>query len=292
MPLLPAPTFVHLTSGCKVNLFLRVGERLPSGYHNLETLFIPLPRPCDTLDVIPAPKGLRVVCDNPAVDPLKNTLTKAYETYTAARPLLTGFQVTLHKNVPIGGGLGGGSANAAALLSYMQTQPARDNRPPLTQEELMALGKNIGADVPFFLTTGCQQATGIGEKLTPCPNPFADHFLLLVCPAVPISTAWAFTELSLLRKKNEQNPQNDLTCSGHQDSNTSSQAGSFQNDFEEVVFKAHPELKRIKESLFKGGAEIALLSGTGACLFGIFKKEDFAQKVMDKTSHTVYLVKL
>ncbi len=283
---------VQLTSGCKINLYLRVGQKRPSGYHDLDTLFVPLSHPCDEMTITSKPQGFKLLCDNKAVDPINNTLSKAFTKYTQSRPLTTGLSVELTKRVPIGGGLGGGSANAAALLKYMQTLPAQNAMPPLSAEKLGVIATSIGADVPFFLAEGCQLARGIGEKLSPCENPFQGYFLLLICPQIPISTAWAFAELSALREKKEVFLSNNLTCSAHHDSNTSSQARAYINDFEEVVYKAHPELKRIKENLLQNGAEVALLSGTGASLFGIFKKEDFAQKVIDKTVHSVYLVKL
>lgn len=278
---------MQLTSGCKVNLYLRIGELLPSGYHPLETVFIPLPTPCDILTVKALPSGFQVVCNHPHIDPLNNTLTKAFSLYTSHRPLLQGVQVNLQKHVPMGGGLGGGSANAAVLLEYLQSLPA--NTPPLPHDTLMSIAAQVGADVPFFLTRGWQKATGIGEVLAPYSHSFAGYCLVLICPEIPVSTAWAFKELDSLRKINTKKQSNHLTTPTHHDSTSSSQAGSFQNDFEEVVFKAHPELKKVKELLLHHGAEIALMSGTGSSLFGIFKKADFAQKFMDKCLYKVYL---
>ena len=146
----------QLTSGCKVNLFLRVGEKLPSGYHNLETLFVPLNQPCDTLTVSNQGHGFTLTCNSPSVNLAKNTLSKVFDLYSKERPLSTGLRVDLTKKVPIGGGLGGGSANAAVLLKHMQSLPAENDAPPLPQGKLNNIATAVGADVPFFLTEGCE----------------------------------------------------------------------------------------------------------------------------------------
>lgn len=257
-----------------------------------------LSSPCDHLYVTPggsgivAGQGITVSCGDPRVNPANNTLTRAFTAYISMRPLCHDIHVTLEKNIPIGGGLGGGSANAAALLNYLQTLPSTAGTAPLSYEKLVTLASTVGADVPFFLKGGFQRASGIGDILSPCENPFPDHFLVLVCPEATVSTAWAFSELDRQREKNKKKSSVCLTSSLHKGSKFSSLSESFQNDFESVVLQELPEIGRIKTSLEEAGANLALLSGTGSSLFGIFKNFDSAKKFMDKCSYKVYLHRL
>ncbi len=300
-----APLTRTITTGCKINLYLRIFDALPHGYHQLETLFIPLRTPSDTLTITAAHEhapaetgqpacfgGVCVTCSQADISPTDNTLTKAYTAYAKATGFSPPLHVHLHKEVPHGAGLGGGSANAAGLLGYLQEMYAAAGGIPLTSERLKALAATVGADVPFFLGSTPALATGIGDILTPCSHPYTGWHLVLVCPNIHISTAWAFTALDEFRRENVFSDKNCLTSSGHQATSSFAHGVQEGNDFEQIVFPAYPEIFALCEKLKEEGAQVAQLTGSGASLFGLFKKQEIAEKAagkLDSLAGKVYL---
>ncbi len=265
----------ELRTGGKINVFLRITGRRDDGYHDLRTLFMPLPEPVDTLRLRPAPgEGFALRCAEPGIDPLRNTLTKAYQRYAEASGFAPALDAELIKGIPHGAGLGGGSADAALLLNWLQSRAPR----PLTAGDLTALAARVGADVPFFLNPRPSLAEGVGERLTPCEPDLGDPAVVLLCPDTRIATAWAFkawddwngrigTPPALLRLP--------LTADPKADKNHGSclpRPLCVENDFEPVVFTAWPELARLKARLLREGACAAGLSGSGSSLFGLFRE--------------------
>ena len=281
--------FVHkktVITGCKINYSLWVLDTLETGYHSIETIFVPLSAPADALTIeYESPKtfqgnckgSIAITCPRPGLDQKKNTLTDAHSVYCNTHPLPHDLTVRMYKNVPIGGGLGGGSANAAGLLLFMNSLAAESGLTPATHEELVAMAAQVGADVPFFLSPGPKVGCGTGEKLTPCPNPLAGKHLALVSPPLAISTAWAFRTLDEYRLENKISLSKSLTRGGVQAISTFSCGHAPHNDFESVVFNSYPELLHIRDSLLGSGATAALLSGTGSCMFGIFDTAEQAK---------------
>ena len=136
-----------LRIGCKVNLTLRITGVRPNGWHELDTVFLPLDEPSDTLRLALRPGGgLALHCAEPGIDPENNTLTKAYRLFAEASGFRPGVEAVLEKGIPHGAGLGGGSADAAALLGWLNARAPE----PLPLPELVGLAARIGADVPFF----------------------------------------------------------------------------------------------------------------------------------------------
>ena len=286
-------SLTQIQHGCKINYSLRVGQRLANGYHNIESIFLPLANPFDRLAFrLSQKRGDIRVRMNPTgssvesirnLSPDDNTIVRAYRLYadrTGFRPEL---DVLVDKSIPPGAGLGGGSANAAATLSFLQQQAAEAGVQPLSEQELHDAAGSLGADVPFFLRNSAAHVTGIGDKITPMENPAAGLFLLLVCPDIAVSTAWAYAELDILRERNSLSPpigQKDckntpiecLTTEMHR-ANYSSPAGLLEhgNDFEAVVFVRYPDIARLKRRLYDLGAETAHLSGTGSSMFSLFQ---------------------
>ncbi len=265
-------TLLH--TGCKINLFLLVGERLPDGYHNLETLFLPLSVPFDTLIINQIEEqsafGITVECDTQGIDLEKNTLTKAYALFSEATGYTPRLHVALNKGVPHGGGLGGGSANAAGILLYLNEKIQATSLPPLSSGALCTLAKAVGADVPFFLINTPALGTGVGEKLIPTPNPFAGWHIVLVCPDIQIPTAWAFEELDEQRKKIAKKITNCLTKTPCRDISPFLHGTVLKNDFEEIIFEKFPQIYHLCDTLREKGAYTAHVSGTGASVFGLF----------------------
>ena len=194
-----------IKSGCKINLGLKISDKREDGYHNLETVFYPLSMPFDEIHLEKTKEtGMKLSCNIPGIDPENNTLTKAYDLYNQYHALDFGLDIRLIKGVPHGAGLGGGSANGAELLKYLQKETGN----ALPFQTLLEIAAKIGADVPFFLYDTPCKGEGIGEKLTPISLDLTAYSLLLILPDIHISTAWAFKKLAerkkILTSKKEQ----------------------------------------------------------------------------------------
>ncbi len=290
MAAMSAPVVIR--TGCKINRFLRIGPRRADGYHNLETLFIPLDEPHDELRISPGTNpGLRVRCAEPGIDPERNTLTAAYSLWREALGAAPDLDLTLIKGVPHGAGLGGGSANAAGLLLHLQSWAKENGRTPLAPEALNALAAKVGADVPFFLLNRPALAGGIGERLREVPNPLAGRYIVLACPAVAVSTAWAFAALDAEREKNENSETNFLTRDVPEDNTNFSCGANPENDLEGPVFRAFPELAGIRAGLLEHGAEVARMSGSGSSVFGVFTEKERAERAAAALPCRAYVVR-
>ena len=194
-----------------------------------------------------------------------NLVYQAAELILSRLPVNQGVGIHLRKNIPIGAGLGGGSSDAATtLLGLNKLFGAR-----LSNEELMEIGARLGADVPFFLAGGPALAEGVGERLTPLPK--WKYYLLLVYPRINISTAMAYKNLNFqLTTKADYNKMQ-LLCYHKEDMGLLCQG--LKNDFESSVIREYPVIQKIKDDLVRCGAEGSLMSGTGACVFGLFTKK-------------------
>ena len=294
-------SFTELRHGCKINYSLKVGKRLPSGYHEIESIFLPVGCPYDRI-VISRSTGkkditVRFVGEDgiegrfSAIDPEDNSLVHAYRKYAELTSFRPSLDITVFKMIPAGGGLGGGSANAAALLLHLQKETENSGGRPLSGQALSQAAASIGADVPFFLSNKPSYVSGTGEVIRPVENPVRERHLLLVCPDLSIATGWAYAELDRRRQiKNvfgdngqklcKNSPEQGLTYEMHQ-ANYSSPDGllEYGNDFEEVVFSKYSSLARIKKQLLDSGAATARLSGTGATIFGFFREAADAKAV-------------
>lgn len=264
-----------IKSGCKINLGLKILDKREDGYHNLKTIFYPLSMPAGLSDEIFLEKvstqHVEFSCNIPDIDPQNNTLTKAYNLFQACCPLDFGLKIRLTKHIPHGAGLGGGSANGAEVLKYLQSQTEN----PLPFAKLVALAAKIGADVPFFLYNTPCIGEGIGEKLTPIDIDLSHYSLLLVLPAIQIPTSWAFKQLAeqkkLLTSKIEQVKKARSELLGN---------WYFQNDFEQIVFENYPELAKTKEILLQEKAVFASLSGTGSALYAFFTHKSTCRQAL------------
>ena len=262
-------------TGGKINLYLFITGRRENGYHELDTLFVRLPEPQDTLVFRPAEResGIRVTCSTPGIDLEKNTLTKSYDLYARTTGFAPAVDVELVKGIPHGAGLGGGSADGAEVLAWLQ----RQNPEPMDALQLNALAAGVGADVPFFLARGACFAEGIGDILTPAVAGIGDWFGVLVCPQVHVNTAWAYAAWDA------ENPSFSLTEKRKADKNNRSSYQCFygMNDFESAVFAANPVLDEIKAQLIQLGADAAGMSGSGSALFGLFHDRERAAQAAE-----------
>ena len=245
---------------CKINLGLKILRKREDGYHDLETIFYPLPVR-DVLETVRAdelqfyPTGLAI-----PGDPAQNLAVKAFHLLKKDFPQLPFVAVHLHKHIPIGGGLGGGSSDGAFMLQLLDNQ----FRLGLTPDRLMAYAVQLGSDCPFFLLNKPSLATGRGERLELLALDLSAYSLLIVHPGVHISTARAF---SLCTPSAAGPSLKDCIARPITD-----WVDVLVNDFEEPVFREYPSLGPIKRQLYDRSAIYASLTGSGSSLFGIFEK--------------------
>ena len=260
---------VEVAAQAKINLRLRVLAREASGYHQLETLFLRL-QLADTVRLkrTSGPCSLDVVGDfNPALmGPIeKNLAWRAADAYFAASGMRGGFAIELEKRIPIGGGLGGGSADAAAVLRALSAMDDEPMELPL----LLSLAAGLGADVPFLATEHAYAlAWGRGERMLALAPPPARDALLII-PGFSVNTAEAFrwlpapTENARRREESYALPATDL---GEWEGLTA----LARNDFEDAVGIRHPEIVDHLEFLRAQGCALHRMSGSGSTLFGIW----------------------
>ncbi len=252
---------ITLLSPAKINLCLSVLGKRSDGYHEVEML-MQMVGLYDEVTVALAEEGIRVSCDSAAV-PLgeKNIAWKAALEVLKAAGSKAGLLLDIKKNIPIAGGLGGGSSNAAAVL-------AAGNRllnAGFDQKKLSDLGVRIGMDVPFFFYGPTALARGRGEILTPLP-PIQQCWVLLVNPGFETSTAWVYNNIRLgLTKK--------VDCNKIARLKVRKIAQGLHNDLEAVTTVAHPVIGRIEAALLTHGALGVSMSGSGPTVFGMFETE-------------------
>ncbi|NML66496.1 4-(cytidine 5'-diphospho)-2-C-methyl-D-erythritol kinase [Hymenobacter sp. RP-2-7] len=246
----------------KLNLGLYVTARRPDGYHDLETAFVPLPW-TDALEVLPAPKGQAAssltLSGRPVPgDPATNLCLKAYQLLQADYPALPAAQLHLHKLVPIGAGLGGGSADAAFALRAVNEVFSLG----LTTMQLEGYARRLGADCAFFLHNTPMLAHGRGDEFSPLALEVRGTACLVVYPGLHISTAAAFAGIV------PRPPAHPLREALGQP--MAEWPGTVRNDFEDALAPRYPVLADIKARLYAAGATYASLSGSGSAVYGLF----------------------
>ena len=255
----------------KINLGLDVVSKRPDGYHNLETVFYPIPLE-DVLEITTVKDAnapdFTFTMHNAVFDGDNNDnlVVKAYK-ILAADHKLPKVEMALYKNIPTGAGLGGGSADAAFALKMLNEIAGL----ALSDDILEEYAAQIGADCAFFIRNTPAYATGIGNILTPTTCNISGYTLVLVKPEIHISTKQAY---SLVRPAAPETPLTEIAKQP-----VEQWKGLMKNDFEKSVFAAHPSMERIKEQLYEIGAVYASMSGSGSSFFGIFKEEQDIEKI-------------
>lgn len=249
-------------SNCKINLGLRVLRKRADGYHDLETVFYPIPFN-DVIEVIRTEQQpVQFTTSGIAVDvaPEQNLCMKAYALLKQLFDLPP-FQLHLHKSIPSGAGLGGGSADAAFTLRLLNNKFNLG----LSNERLLDLALQLGSDCPFFIINKPCFATGRGQLFEPVDLlKLKDYKLVMVTPGVHVSTAWAF---GCLKIKDHGLSVKEVIAQP-----VETWKNNLVNDFEDVVFEEYPVIRGIKDSLYENGAIYASMSGSGSAVFGLFDK--------------------
>ena len=274
--LAPAGDELTLPSFAKINWTLRVLGRRADGYHEIETVLQTVTlhdrltfRALDSRDI-------ELACDAPDVPADESNLVHRAAVALRERfQIRAGARVEIEKHIPAGGGLGGGSSNAAVALVAL----SRLWNIETSAGELGEIGATLGSDVPFFLSGGTALGTGRGERIESLPGAPPAH-LLVVSPPVKVATAEAYKLLNAPG----------LTKNGAAVNFYVSREGAdfrrppreaLRNDFEPAVFRRSPEIERARDALVNAGARAALMSGSGSSVFGVFDSRDDAARAQE-----------
>jgi 4-diphosphocytidyl-2-C-methyl-D-erythritol kinase len=249
---------------CKINLGLSIIAKRADGYHELETVFYPVALQ-DMVEIVHSNNtSSEIQFSNTGLaipgDETNNLCIKAYHLLKKDFPSIPAIKMHLHKHIPMGAGLGGGSSDGSAVLRLLNQQFNLG----LSVTQLVAYAAQLGSDCPFFIYDNPCHATGRGELLSPIPCNLSDYTIVLVHPEIHVSTAWAFGQLTPHAKEKS------IATIVSQPMETWKE--ELINDFEAPIFVAHPYLAKIKAELYQQGAIYASMSGSGSSLFGLFPK--------------------
>lgn len=247
-------------ANAKINLGLNVTDKRADGYHNLETVFYPV-KIYDVLEITEADK---TSCEIKGIDvpgdTADNICLKAYDLLCKEFDLPQ-IKITLLKNIPVGAGLGGGSADAAFLIRLINDK----FKLGLTISAMEDYARLLGADCAFFISNEPVYAYGKGDQFAPVSIDLSAYYKVLVKPPVHVSTADAYGGLS---PAFPEIPLKELITLP-----VAEWKGKVKNDFEERIFVKYPEISQIKEQLYLAGATFALMSGSGSSVFALFETD-------------------
>ncbi len=262
----------------KINLGLNIVGKRPDGYHDLETVFYPIPL-CDSLEILPA-IGDHTVFNTSGLpipgNPESNLVTRACELLSSRflsgqsqpvpsssfiAPISPHFLVHLHKAIPMGAGLGGGSSDGAFAIKLLDQLMGLH----LSAKEMERFALEIGSDAPFFIENKPVFATGRGDQFTPCSIDLSGFYIVVVKPDVHLSTAEAY---AMITPKQPVTPIHEVITRG-----LDQWKELLTNDFEEPVFKRYPAIAQIKQELYEAGAAYASMTGSGSAVYGLFRED-------------------
>jgi len=269
------PLSIRVIAPAKINLVLRILDRRPDGYHNLWSLMQTV-RVEDEIAIArtAAHSVVTLRCDDPSLKTDGSNLV-----YRAAVAVMEqsgraeGLDITLTKRIPLGAGLGGGSSDAAATIIGLN----RLFNLGWSAEKMANVGQTLGSDVPFFFFAPSATVAGRGEHVAPVRIQ-GTRWAVLVNPGFPVETKWAYQQLSANRGGVVPLSQSHALLEQASELSWEQVVEAAENDFERPVFQAYPLLHEIKHRLLAHGAEAALLSGSGATVFGVFRDETRARQ--------------
>lgn len=265
---------------CKINLGLHISSKRADGFHNIETVFYPLAIK-DAVEILPAHNtnsAITFTCSGLIVDGKEedNICLKAYHLLKKDFPQLPAVKIHLHKAIPMGAGLGGGSADGAFTLTVLN----RQFNLGLSAEQLISYALQLGSDCPFFIVNKASHASGRGELMREVNIDLSAYKIAVINPGIHVSTGWAFSQLSPAPPARSVESVISQPVSAWKE--------ALHNDFEKPVFEKYPQIKIIKQQLYAMGAEYAAMSGSGSTVYGLFKNDPSLQSFSNKN----YFVKL
>lgn len=250
---------------CKINLGLNITRKRDDGFHDLQTVFYPIAIN-DVLEIVTNINATTDIHFTATGLPISgseegNLCIRAYRLLRKDFPQLPSIKMHLHKAIPMGAGLGGGSADGAFALKLLNDKFQLS----LSADQLINYSLQLGSDCPFFILNQPAFAEGRGEKLQPLELDLTEYRFVIINPGIHVNTGWAFSQIQPKPavKSVQEIVQQPITTWKYE----------LVNDFEEAVSTAHPQIKQIKEKLYTHGALYAAMSGSGSTVFGIFNKE-------------------
>ena len=267
---------------CKINLGLHILNKREDGFHDIETIFFPVPIE-DALEVIVNNNAQQQITYSSSGIEVKgdianNLCVKAYHLLKRDFPQLPNVRLHLHKAIPMGAGLGGGSADGTFTLTLLNNKFHLN----LTEEQLIAYALQLGSDCPFFIYNKPCFATGRGERLKAIELNLSGYFLVIINPGIHINTGWAFKQITP-----HKHAVSLLSVIGEP---VEMWKEGLTNDFEEPVFAQHPEIESIKNLLYQNNAVYAGMTGTGSTVFGIFRESPAPIAVRENYLHKTILL--
>jgi len=269
-------TSLTLPSFAKINWSLRILGKRPDGYHEVLTVLQTVSLRDKLTFKLRDDGQILVSSDDPAVpSDDTNLVVRAARALRKHLQSLTGAEITLTKRIPAQGGLGGASSNAAVALLALNALWSGD----LNRDELKLIARDLGADVPFFLTGGRSIAIGTGTIVKSVHDQPKQH-LIVITPKAKVSTATAYASLNSA-SLTTSDAASILSSSLADVLSADSRQWPLSNDFERVIFEIEPEIERAKAALLDAGARGALLAGSGSSVFGVFDDEVARNRALD-----------
>jgi len=266
---------ITIPAFAKINWALRVMGRRSDQYHEIETVLQTISLH-DRLSFWHSPDAeITFHCDDPSLPADRSNLVgRAAHALQARFAIAAGACIALEKRIPVGSGLGGGSADAAITLVGLN----RLWNLSLSRSELASLAAEIGADVPFFLVGGAALGVGTGTSISKLPDG-PDQYLLVLKPKVTVSTKTAYDSLNAPALTSVTS--DTILSSSREDGDFDlSYLQDMQNDFQPVVLRSHPEIERARDALLSAGATTAMLAGSGAGVFGVFENREAQERAI------------
>ncbi len=257
----------------KINIGLNIIGKRDDGFHNLETLFYPIAVK-DAVEIVENKKASTDIVfsstgSSVQVNDADNLCVKAYHLLKKEYPQIPPIKMHLHKNIPMGAGMGGGSADASAILLLLNKAFELN----ISTEILLQYALQLGSDCPFFIINKPCFATGRGENLQQVNIDLSPYKIMIVHPAIHVNTADAFSQLNAHNFSPAGKLIEQLKLNIHQWKNM------IKNDFEVPVFKMYPIISEIKEKFYKEGAIYSAMSGSGSTVFGIFSSQTNCENI-------------
>ena len=283
---------IHVRAPAKINLILRILDRLPTGLHRIWSVMHTVDL-VDRLTIrkIGSSSTIQFSCQDSAVPKgYDNLVYRAAEMVLAQAGRKMGLEIDLKKQIPMAAGLGGGSSDAAAtIVGLVQLLELR-----WSLQEMATLGSQLGSDVAFFFSAPCALVSEWGQVVSPLTMS-GGRWIVLVNPGFPIETKWAYQRVSSTRGTVSPISPPFEAIQQQQSVSWDEIVGLMENDFEQAVFPIFPKLEKLKTDLLAVGAEVALLSGSGATMMGIFRDEKTAIQaktaLMSDSENRVFVAK-
>ena len=273
----------------KINLYLEVMDRLPSGYHNIDSVMQTVSL-CDGIDISTEPSEktkIVLTCNNPEVPcDERNTVYKAAERFMDRIKETAEILINIEKVIPMCAGLGGGSADAAAVLRGLNKVYGE----PLSLEELCEIGLKVGADVPFCIKGGATVCGGVGEIFSPCSALSEEYDILIAIGNQGSPTPEAYRKIDNIKNREIHKGSTDIV-EALETGDIKHICAEFYNAFERVVLPSNSECARIRRIMAISGADGVLMSGSGASVFGIFgdkKKMENAKNALKGIAKEIF----